>query len=262
MPSLKYEKKKITLPMPRFLKNALSIATMAMLTAWLVGCGADPEKEISDAPYFPLRVGDYRVYHVAETQISAYNIETDFAYEIKTVVVDSFANVSGTYSYIIHRFRRESALDEWESLDTWTARADDREVVVTEGSTPFVRLTFPIKNGRRWNGNAYNNLESNEFCVGDSFTSCDLYELENVAQPLTTLLEALFFENTIAVIQNNSPDLITKYDMRKEIYAHGVGLVYKQSTVLQYCTIGNCLGQQLVEVGLIFTQELTEYGNE
>jgi hypothetical protein len=262
MPSLKYEKKKITLPMHRFPINTISIAISIILTIGLVGCGSDPEKSISEAQYFPLRVGDFRVYHVTETQISAYNIETDFEYDLKTLVVDSFANVSGTYSYVINRFKRQSATDEWESLDTWTARADQREVVVTEGSTSFVRLTFPMKDGRQWNGNTYNNLESSEFCEGDSFTSCDLYQLENVSQPLTTTLEQLFFENTVEVIQNNSPDLITKYDIRKEVYALGVGLVYKHSTVLNYCTIGNCLGQQLVEAGLIFTQELTDYGHE
>lgn len=244
-----------------FLKNTLYIATVAILMAWLVGCGSDPEKQIPEAQYFPLRVGDYRVYHVTETQITAYNIETDFEYDIRTVVVDSFVNVSGTYTYIIHRFKRESATDAWESLDAWTARADQREVVVTEGSTSFVRLTFPMKNGRHWNGNAYNDLESSEFCEGDSFISCDLYQLENVSAPFTTTGE-LFFENTIGVIQNNSPDLITKYDIRKEIYARDVGLIYKHSTVLNYCTIGNCLGQQLVEAGLIFVQELTDYGHE
>jgi hypothetical protein len=209
-----------------------------------------------------LRVGDYRIYHVMETQISAYNNETEVEYDVKTVVVDSFVNVSGSYSYIIHRFKRESETDPWESLDTWTARVNQREVVITEGSTPFVRLTFPMKNGRSWNGNAYNNLESGEFCEGDSFTSCDLYELDHVKQSFTTTLGQLSFENTVEVIQNNSPDLITKYDIRKEIYALDVGLVYKHSTVLNYCTIGNCLGQQLVEAGLVFTQELTDYGHE
>jgi hypothetical protein len=262
MPSLKYEKKKITLPMPRSSKSTLPIVLTAILTIGLMACDSDPGMPVSDTQYFPLRVGDYRVYHVSETQVSAYNIETDFEYDLKTVVVDSFVNVTGTYSYVMHRFKRESSLHGWESLDAWTARADDREVVVTEGSTPFVRLTFPMKNGRNWNGNAYNNLESSEFCEGDSFTSCDLYQLENVSQPLTTTLEQLFFENTVEVIQNNSPDLITKYDIRKEVYASGVGLVYKHSTILNYCTIGNCLGQQLVEAGVIFTQELIAYGHE
>ena len=248
--------------MPRFLKKAFSVLLVTILTGWFTGCGSDPDKAPDGRQYFPLRVGDYRVYHISETQISAYNIETDFEYDIKSLVVDSFPNVSGSYSYIIHRYKRTSATDDWQSLDTWTARADSREVVVTEGSASFVRLTFPMKNGRSWNGNTYNNLESSEFCEGETVTSCDLYELDKVAQPMTTSLEPLTFENTVEVIQNNSPDLITKFDIRKEIYALDVGLVYKYSKVLNYCTIGNCLGQQLVESGVIFTQELTDYGHE
>jgi hypothetical protein len=236
-------------------------ACIALFVMCLCSCDPEPDLVTSETDYFPTRVGDYRIFHVIETQVTAYNIETDYEYDIKTVVVDSFSNAQGTYSFIVNRFKGEIISNSWQSLDTWIIRADNREVVVTEGSTPFVRLAFPLQNKRTWNGNAYNNQESSEFCEGDTFTSCDQYELANVAQPFTTPGGATF-NKTIEIIQNNDPDLITEYDIRKEVYARHIGLVFKSTTLLKYCTIGNCLGQQLVENGLIFTQELIEYGHQ
>jgi hypothetical protein len=249
----------ITLHMPK-IRFLSSISVLAIALVGLVSCDPDPIKVVPEANYFPLRVGDYHIYHVQETQVSAYNVETQFDYDIKTVVIDSFANVSGNYSYLISRFKRADDTEAWTSIDTWTARADEREVVVTEGSTPFVRLTFPVKSGRSWNGNSYNDLETSEFCVGDSFTSCDLYEIGNVEKPFSTSVNS--YENTLEVIQNNSPDLITKYDVRKEVFAASIGLIYKESTILNYCTVGACLGQQLAESGVKLKQELIEYGHD
>jgi hypothetical protein len=245
--------------MPKFRFLSI-ISALAIALAGLVSCDPDPTQEAAEVNYFPLRVGDYRIYYVQETQVSAYNVETNFEYDIKTVVIDSFATVSGNYAYLISRFKRANETEAWISIDSWTARADEREVVVTEGSTPFVRLTFPLKSGRTWNGNAYNDLETSEFCAGDSFTSCDQYEMANVEKPFSTSVNS--YENTLEILQNNSPDLIIKYDIRREVYAAEIGLVYKENTILNYCTVGTCLGKQLAESGVKLKQELIEYGHD
>jgi len=228
---------------------------------FLTGCnpdGSDPV--ISEQNYYPLRVGDYRIYEVEETQITPFNVEEVFQYEIKTLVTDSFQNSAGTYSYIMSRYKREDQTAEWQSLDTWTARVDSKEVVVNESNISFVKLSFPVQTKREWNGNAYNNEPSIEFCDSD-FPSCDLYEFGEVKNSYETA-NGLDLDNTIEVIENNNPDLIVQYDVRKEIYAWQVGLVYREITVLKYCTAGGCSGQQLVQEGLVYKQELTEYGNQ
>jgi len=229
---------------------------------FIAGCGYDDSNSVpSDENYYPLKVGDYRIYQVEETQITPFNVEEYFEYEIKTLVTDSFQNSAGTYSYIISRYKRVNPTDDWQSLDTWTARKDSEDVVVNEGNISFVKLTFPAQTGWEWNGNEYNNEPSIEVCEGSSSTSCDLYEFGEVKNSFTTT-DGLVFDNAAEVIENNNPDLIVQYDVRKEIYAWEVGLVYVEKTLLKYCTSGGCSGQQLVEEGLIFKQELTEYGRQ
>lgn len=223
-----------------------------------------PDNEIflpSGLAYYPLRGGDYRIYSVSETIITPYNVEAKLAYEVKTIVTDSFQNVEGKYSYIISRFKRKSTTEVWSSLDTWTARHNDKEVVVAEGNIPYVKLTMPVITNRQWNGNAYNNEESNEFCLSSEFTSCDTYAFGDVAKAYTTS-KGLIFDNSIEVIENDDPDIFTEHDVRKSIYAWQVGLVAREIVVLKYCTAGSCYGKQLIESGRKVKWELTSYGHQ
>ena len=60
--------------------------------------------------------------------------------------------------------------------------------------------------------------------------------------------------------QDNENDPIVKQDVRKSIYAKSIGLVYREITILEYCTVGNCIGKQIVENGVILKQTLNNYG--
>lgn len=260
----KYGKKKITLPMLQTL-HSLQSKILAVFCFCLIAPGCVPDNEVSipsGKQYFPLQVGDYRVYHVEETLITPFNVEEDFVYDLKTVITDSFPNAEGNYSYIITRFKRMDANAPWESLDTWVARANGQELVVSEGNILYVKLTFPIKSNKEWNANAYNNLETNELCEATTnVISCDVYSIENFPINFETT-GGLTFDNALEVIENDDPDVLIEHDVRKSIYAYNVGLIYKEVVLLKYCTAGDCYGKQLIEDGLIYKQELIEYGHE
>ncbi len=70
------------------------------------------------------------------------------------------------------------------------------------------------------------------------------------------------FDNTIEVIENNNSDLIVEQNIQKEIYAWEIGLVNREVTLLKYCTVGSCSGKQMVEEGLVYKQQLIEYGHQ
>jgi len=241
--------------------NLGRLIVVLIILPMVFGCGTDNPAPTTGEQYFPLRTGDYRIYSVNETRIEPYNVEGVFTYEIKTLVTDSFLNSTGTYSYIISRFKRTAPSVNWQSLDTWTAKCNEREVVISEGNIPFVKILSPVQANLEWNGNAYNNEKSSEFCGGNNFTSCDIYSFGEINKTFASNY-GLTFDNTVEVIENNNPDLFTTHDVRKEVYAWQVGLVFREITLLKYCTIGSCYGKQMVENGLVYTQELTEYGRQ
>lgn len=218
-----------------------------MVFAVTAGCEGE-ETLIPDAgfAYFPLRTGVYQVYSVHEVRhgLSAGSEVLD--YELMTEVVDSFPSGDNAYTFVIHRSRRLAATDAWEPVDTWSARHEANNLIVSEGNIPFVKLQFPVTEGARWNGNRYNTLEADE------------YEYQRVGQ--VAEFNGMNFENTMTVQQEFNDDRIVFYDARSEVYAVGAGLVYRKDTQFNYCTQDHCLGQQIIHDGTEFEMVIREYG--
>jgi hypothetical protein len=220
-----------------------------ILTLLAVSCSSHEFKPADiGLEYFPLRAGYYQTYTIDEVLYSEVAEPETLAYQLKVQITDSFPNNDGTFTYVLHRSKRPDANSAWENLDTWSVRGDDRELIVNEGNIPFVKLTFPLKRGNAWNGNKFNSHDEDE------------YEVVALDQSFTA--GGTIFDKTLTVLQENNEDLIVFLDERKEVYARGVGLIYKEAKQLHYCTADNCRGQQKIESGSVFKQELIEYGNQ
>ncbi|HCW07884.1 MAG TPA: hypothetical protein DGG95_11040 [Cytophagales bacterium] len=213
---------------------------------------------ISDQSYFPLRVGNYQIYTVNETDINRLSCSTSLVpkkYDLKVLVFDSVKNTEGGFTYLIHRYTRADSTQAWIILDSWSARKDVNQVVVNEGNTPYVKLVFPMASGTLWNGNTYNGNAVEDYTMTDVGKS---YTQGNGKK----------FSSTVTVVQSDNQDFIVYQDKRIEVYAASVGLIYKETTQLTYfqndCGSGNtcCLGTQDPKTGIIYTQELKSYGRE
>ena len=213
----------------------------------------------NDSDYFPMEVGAYHTYDVEETRYEALGGQEDLQYQLKLSVVGSFENSEGGITYAVQRFTDNKG-NGFEYLDTWSVRIGPSRVVVSEGGIDFVKLAFPLSKGRQWNGNALNTLGGDEGCGDNATFSCDTYEVTDTGFPFS--LNGDVLNETLEVVQSNNPDLIVKQDVRKKIYARHIGLVYKEATVLEYCTVGDCIGKQQIEKGYTLKQTLTAYGKE
>jgi hypothetical protein len=196
--------------------------------------------------YFPLRRGFYQIYDIDETKYSEVSQPVSSTYQLMTHVIDSFPNTGGGITYVIHRSTRKNENAAWIFLDTWSARTDLQEAILYERNTPFVKLSFPTNIGRIWNGNKFNNEEE------------DVYELKK--KETSYAVKGLIFEDVLIVEQELEEDPIVFTDIRTEVYAKNAGLIYKETTQLQYCTDEFCLNDQIIESGVKLKQEIREYG--
>jgi hypothetical protein len=220
--------------------SLLAVISAAILTA----CSSSPAPTRSDLTYLPLKKGVYQVYDVDSVWYTITGREEQH-YELLTEVVDSFPNTEGGLTYVIYRYKRSDPGSEWSYQDTWSARVDGRRVVVSEGSTAFVKFTLPVSEGATWNGNLYNDLGEDE------------YEMLRAGASYTA--NGVMFADCIEVNQNDDDDKIVRTDIRKEVYARDVGLIAREIRILNYCTAG-CIEFGEIESGVEYVQTIKSYG--
>ncbi len=207
----------------------------------------EPDPAIFAYDYLPLKLGAYQTYDVNETTYGTSDDPLAEFYQLKTEVTDSIPNAQGNTSWVVTVTRRNSLSEEWQPLETWVVRIDGRQAIATVDNVPYQLLSFPPAAGTAWDGNRPNSLEPDE------------YEITSADQPFT-ISGGLSFAEVVTVLQEDNQDVIVQLDFRRERYARGVGLVTKEVTLLTYCTQPSCLGQQIIESGREYTQQIVDYG--
>jgi len=228
----------------KYLKKLLMLICGAVAT---VACqSSDPEKRLSDADYLPLRKGVFQIYDVNSITYSDINPPETLAYQLMTQVTDSFPNQEGYYTYVIHRSTRPDSTADWVALDTWSAKIDGQQAIVSEGNVPFVKIAFPAVNEKKWNGNAFNDKDADNYSIQSART--------------TATVNGKSYQDCITIIQHDDDNLVNT-DIRKEIYSRKTGLIYVEKTQLNYCTDIDCFGQKQIKNGLIYKQAIRNYGS-
>src|SRR5258708_3873916 len=230
------------------------IAVVCCLLIFTFGCSSSDEVKVSDQSYFPLRVGNFKIYQINGTSIQRFTCTDDGQtvknYLLKELITDSSKNTEGGYTYMIHRYTRPDSTQSWVDLNTWTVRINSNQVVVNEGNVPYVKFIFPLVDKTVWNVNSYNDLGK------------DYDTLRNFRQPYTLVIGKKF-QNTFSA-RRDSGEFILHFERRVEVYAPSVGLIYKESKQLQYFdnTDFPCYGQQVAKSGTIYLQSLISYGHK
>ena len=225
---------------------------MMMATIFAFSCDSENNNVVvEDRPidYFPLMKGAFQVYDVHQV-VYTLGVPAEEFYQLKTLIVDSIDQGDGSYAYIQYHYKRPSSDKNWVYASTWEVAADERELVVNEANTVYLKYRFPPTEGHSWNGNAYNSLEEDEYVL----------EGAKVGQTVA----GINYNDCLVVNQHDNEDLIVFLDQRKEVYARNVGLVSKDVRQLHYCTSteSGCLGDQVVEEGMEYIQTLAMHGRE
>lgn len=207
------------------------------------GCKKDEHITVDQGyDYFPLKAGHTIIYDVDSIVYDDFftpvKIDT-FKYQIKEIIESFFIDGQGREAWRLERYIQTDTTS-WEIRQVWTAALTATTAEKVEENLRYIKIAFPVKENKTWNGNSYNNLPSQEYRVE---------ELNTPAQ-----ISTYSFEETLKVLQGDEENLIEKF-YSEERYARNVGLVYKELVDVKK-EIGP--GQQ-IKSGLIFKMRVNSY---
>ena len=208
----------------------------------IIMCSCKPINYINEnyhSKYFPIELNQEKEFLVTNINHSSFGKDT-VSYYLKEVISEKFLNLEGDSAYRIERFWKTDSMDNYEIKDIWVANKSLNFAQLVEENIRFTKLIFPFDVNVVWDGNAFNNQQSQE------------YRIESINIPYN--VNGLSFDSSITVIQNYKSNLL-EYENSKEIYVIGVGLVYKEDIeVLINSADPNDFSQ-----GYEFYQELIEF---
>ncbi|HEY4651933.1 MAG TPA: hypothetical protein VIG72_11000 [Pontibacter sp.] len=184
-----------------------------------------PDPTARGLDYYPLAVGNYRIYEVTDIHYQN-NVPAETSFQMREWVVDSFMDQTNALVYKIIRSVRPNAQSEWLDDSVMTVTKDHNRVILTKDNTRYVKLVFPVKEGKTWEADAFNDhYDENE--------KREQYTYAAVDQPYS--LDDLTFDSTLTIIQGQPTATDFQLDDRKEVYARGIGLVHRVFNRLTYC---------------------------
>ncbi|MCU0405237.1 MAG: hypothetical protein MUE99_11895 [Chitinophagaceae bacterium] len=206
------------------------------LAAFFFGCS---EKKIEfDTPplsdYFPLQVGKYITYRLDSTVLTQFGRDTTVrSYRARDIVEGQITDGEGRTSYrIVRSLSNLTGTATFVPSSTFEATPENTDwIEYVENNLRFMKLRFPIIEGFEWKGNSFIDVSSINSSV--RYLADWTYVYQDVGQPAT--INGITYPNTITVLQRDeveppgpfNPQFFKQYDYSIEIYALGIGLVYK-----------------------------------
>ena len=241
------------------MKKGLVIIVLLVTGVALFSCKKKKEAEKPDLgeAYYPPTIGKYIVYDVDSIIYDEFTYDsTHYKYLVKEKIEEQFTDIQGKQAYKLARYIKKfnAAVSytamPWVIKDVWQINITNKDVEVVEENTRFVKLTFPVKESRTWDGNNTNTLGEWDY----KYLFVDKQETIN----------GINFEKVALVEQKNFCTLISR-DYYVEKYAKDIGLVYREIIDLDFDEVASCslqIDNVAKKKGVIYTSKVMSYGFE
>lgn len=215
-------------------KKLLPFLLLAVLfTVTYFACKKADKKPVVDATneYYPLQIGKYVIYNVDSTLWDDTLCVVQVRHhQMRYTVADTFTDAQGRLSYRVDIHMRHQTEDEWEPHSVFYVTGTSTTLETIHSGLHFINLQFPIANGTSWKGNAYVNTTDPDLTY---FNNWD-YTYSNVGGSFNNGL--VVYNNTVTVNERdetigdpeNIPRQPATRNLSKEVYASGIGMIYRQ----------------------------------
>lgn len=178
-------------------------------------------------------------------------------YFLREVNESNFIDEEGRKAVRLERFWKQTETAEWSIKDVWHRVRTEKVAEQNEENIVFIKHNFPVQEGKTWDGNKKNTLQSlQEAYRQTAIPEVWDYTYMNVDQPYS--INGFTFDSTVTVLQMDRPAIFGLNVFAQEVYAKHIGLVHRQLRVFdiqQNPTDPN--GRDTV--GFVFEMVVTDY---
>lgn len=200
--------------------NKIYLLSLVLVLFLAISCTKEsnaPAKDLQN-DFFPLKVNVVLIYDVDSTAYSNFtNSSTNFKFEIKDTVTNSYVDLTGGINFRIERYKRITSSYPWIFQQVFTRSKTLRDGEEFINNQRFIKIIFPPLAGSTWNGNSKNNIGEQKYLIENDIAS--------------TKINSLSFDSTIVVKEIDEQNLIRE-DLVNTTYAKNVGLVQKEVTAV------------------------------
>lgn len=218
-------------------KKTLPFLLLAVVFT-LVYSSCKKADEVKQTPanqaYFPLEKGRYVIYDVDSSIWDDTNcVKVTRLYQMRWTIADTFTDRMGRPSMRIDVSIRKHAEDNWQTPTddaVLYATNNGQELEIAHSNFRFIKMVYPVSEGRTWEGNAYINTADADWAFFKGWT----YRYTDVDLPFGT--GDVTYQHTVSVIAVDEtvndpyaqPRNTASRAYSKEVFAPGVGMVYRE----------------------------------
>jgi hypothetical protein len=222
----------------------LSIIPAGMILFFMLSSCKKDEVIHTDGPsywYAPTDTGQWILYDVDSTYYSVFTTPpaTHYSFQILERIDSTYIDNQGRPTQRLERYRRDSVNAPWSEPSAWSATLTLSAYERVEENIRYVKLGFPINLNTRWNGNAYNTGNYDEYYYDD--VHAEYYH------------GTFYFDSTLIVQRGQPPNAIERKN-GKEVFANHVGMIYKEYYDLDIQLFQDTIGTK-------YFYRMTDYGS-
>ncbi|MFY7964810.1 MAG: hypothetical protein ACOVO1_07920 [Chitinophagaceae bacterium] len=181
---------------------------------------------------YPITVGKTFIYRLDSTLPINFGASlATKSYQAKDSVESNFMDASGRNSFRIFRYLRDTlGIQPWTFTATYYTTIETNKIEYNDNNLRFITLVNPVSYNTSWKGNAYiNTILPSPFYYFDNWD----YHYTKLDEPFTCIKGNI--QNTYTVLQQNTkvqqgnfnPSFYDEKNYSIEVYAKGIGLIYK-----------------------------------
>lgn len=231
------------------MRTTARVAFLASLAVLAVACSDDDggggNPGSLNYSYFPTNEGHELIYDASLITRDPIAGDDTSVFQVREVVESIFNDNQGRPTQRLERYIRATPADPWVIADVWTSNMTSTRVEKKEENITYIKLVFPLLEGKDWDGHSLNSLGPREY----------IYDW--LDEPYS--VNGIAYDSTLRVVQADEDNFVYK-EQFEEVYAAGIGLVYKNQIYIEYDRTTN---PQVVGVKeqRLYTEKLVSWSN-